>query len=120
MFPNCRLSIRNLFPIAVAADERAVPDYELTRPKTPTLSLNSEVDLRTWVEFLVRQSPDWRFGGRHSGEWRPRDRRPSTLKMVRSYFAVRLRSASRRFRASAISGANCKAAAYALSARPKS
>ena len=27
------------------------------------------------VETRVRQSPDWRFAGRHSGEWRSRDRR---------------------------------------------
>src|ERR1700730_4216046 len=31
------------------------------------------------VESRVRQSPDWRFGRRRSGEWRSRDRRPELL-----------------------------------------
>src|SRR5712691_4313023 len=34
-----------------------------------------------WAEIRVRQSPDWRFGSRHSGEWRSRDRRPAELNL---------------------------------------
>jgi len=44
-------------------------------------SLNSEVDLGTWGEIRVRQSPDWRFAERHSGEWRSRDRRQAELNL---------------------------------------
>src|ERR1700674_3802539 len=33
------------------------------------------------VEIRVRQSPDWRFAGRHSGEWRSRARRPAELNL---------------------------------------
>src|ERR1700676_1865760 len=31
------------------------------------------------VEIRIRQSPDWRLAGRHSGEWRSRDRRPAEI-----------------------------------------
>src|ERR1700686_3819572 len=38
-----------------------------------TFILKSEVDLGTsGLKSRVRQSPDWRFAGRHSGEWRSR------------------------------------------------
>src|SRR6202043_2812758 len=48
----------------------------------PLIDLNSEVDLGTWV-FWVRQSPDWRFAGRHSGEWRSRVRPPALINQTR-------------------------------------
>ena len=35
------------------------------------------------VEIWVRQSPDWRFAGRHSGEWRSRDRRPAVISLYK-------------------------------------
>ena len=50
------------------------------------LNLNSEVIWELGIEIRVRQSPDWRFACRHSGEWRSRDRRQAWL----SYHQTRL------------------------------
>src|ERR1700687_5572804 len=45
------------------------------------LNLNSEVIWELGVEIRVRQSPDWRFASRHSGEWRSRDRRQAEINL---------------------------------------